>query len=422
MTYEGCSYLNCITAALIRILEYPVQEATMAAGLYRQQAVEAQGASHLGALQENPSPSWLLVALLLTSFFALAAWAAGQTNYARKVAVSGYIDEFSTQEILTGEFTRLEQLHVEEGQTVSRGQPLARLVRHTLQETAAALSAEHAQQLMHLGKLRQAKRRTFNQQQRQLSGALQRQRKLLALGASDLRLQAAKVRQLKNYSQRMHLLLQRGYLSDGDWLRLKTGLVSELQRMNDIHRSVVGGKQRIAELHTSIAALNNSYEEAVTDIDLRLSDLRVATARSTSTLNLTAPADGRVSSIQVTEGDMLKPGDLLMHISAGSVADSATLELPAYAAGQLQLGDQVWLDLEAFPAARFGRVPAEVVHLSAHRVKASVFLARLRLDRTQTARGIKYLPGMGISTHVTLEQRPIVDWLFSPLLELLRAA
>jgi hemolysin D len=181
---------------------------------------------------------------------------------------------------------------------------------------------------------------------------------------------------------------------------------------------------------------------------------KLAKARAkTSHMILRASASGTVQALTITSiGQVLMPGEEVMRI----VPDGADLEIEAYMPnrdiGFIKVGQEAVVKIESFPFTRYGSLPARVKRVSreaipepdaqqqeadparasrstlaagAQRVQNLVFPVTLALERTTIVADGAEIPvrnGMAVTVEVKTGQRRIIDYIFSPLVEVASTA
>jgi hemolysin D len=188
------------------------------------------------------------------------------------------------------------------------------------------------------------------------------------------------------------------------------------------------------------------------DAERRADELEQRLAKAQNSLDqmtLRSPIDGTVQSSSVTGlGQVVIVGQDLMRI----VPQDSTLELEVYMPnkdiGFIRVGQEAVVKLEAFPFTRYGTVSAVVVKVAAdaipepdatrhegdpiarqsgtafgtaERMQNLVFPVTLRLasDHIQAdGADVKLSPGMAAVAEVRTGQRRILEYVFSPLVEI----
>jgi membrane fusion protein len=390
----------------------------MSSDLYRSEAIEAQELGHLGTVRLNPSPAWFWVSVVILGLLVMLAGILGTTEYARRLPVTGHIDESNARQIFATEFSEVSKLLVYEGQAVRKGETIALLSRTAIRRISRVVNAEQTKQLAHWQQIAAARSASFLQEKTRLAIAVQQTRELMALAARDTRIQMQKMQQLQLQFQRMSDPEAAGHVSHFERLRFKTSQLAEQQQLNDHRRTGVQLRRQLLELESALSDVTHRQQRELADIEIRLSEIRSVAAGNDPRMVVAAPVNGTVSRILVEAGSALKPGEPILYISTGKHTWSGTLEIPSHAAGHLQPGDPLWLEVDAYSGNRHGRIAAEVVHLSQHRIDKSSFHARL-LITPPGREDLVLMPGMRFTTHVTLERRRLFDWALKPVLDLL---
>lgn len=193
--------------------------------------------------------------------------------------------------------------------------------------------------------------------------------------------------------------------------------------------------------------------QKLADAERQADDLSHRVVKAKATLEhktLTSPIDGIVQSVAVTTiGQVVTTGQELMRI----VPDNAPLEIEAYVENRdiafVKTGQEAVVKVEAFPFTRYGTVSGEVTHVAADSIP-SPDAQRSEGDPTQTARqpgsfagasrvqalvypvtvkpSIAYIAadgnkvpleaGMTVSVEIKTGSRRILEYLFSPLVEI----
>ncbi len=192
--------------------------------------------------------------------------------------------------------------------------------------------------------------------------------------------------------------------------------------------------------------------QKLADAERQMDDLeqRLAKARArTEHMTLRAPLAGTVQGSSVTTvGQVVMPSEELMRI----VPDGSRLEIEAYLPnkdiGFVRPGQTVMIKLEAFPFTRYGSIEGAIVRVAtdaipepdaqqiegnpvkvskaggftggAQRTQNLVFPMSIRPDSENIAADgaiVPLSPGMAVSVEIKTGRRRILEYLFSPLVE-----
>lgn len=198
------------------------------------------------------------------------------------------------------------------------------------------------------------------------------------------------------------------------------------------------------------AFLSDQFER-LGDAERRVEELeqRLAKARNfREQMSLRSPIDGTVQASSITSvGQVVTVGQDVMRV----VPEGSTLELEVYALnkdiGFIKVGQNAVVKLEAFPFTRYGTVAARVTKIAAdaipepdaarregdaatrqaettfggaERIQNLVFPVTLSLETDQISadgHDIKLSAGMAATAEVRTGERRILEYVFSPLVE-----
>ncbi len=242
----------------------------------------------------------------------------------------------------------------------------------------------------------------------------------------------------------------------------KADLIDALETLQEQQASLVSTRGQLAESDAAVGVLERDIEDAfrtfIADNLQKLSEaerrvdsdrqaLEKARARQARTV-LKSPIDGTVSALSVTTiGQVVGAGEETMRI----VPSGSALEIEAYVLnkdiGFVRGGEEAVVKVESLPFTRYGTIDAIVDSIAddaipepdaaqregnpiqstrdrgfagAQRTQNLVFPATFRLEKTSLeADGVQVLltPGMAVTVEIKTGSRRILEYLFSPLLE-----
>ena len=198
---------------------------------------------------------------------------------------------------------------------------------------------------------------------------------------------------------------------------------------------------------TFIAENNQKLADAERQIEDTTQRLTKARAR-TSHMLLTAPVAGTVQALSITSiGQVVMPGEEVMRI----VPDDAGIEVECYMPnkdiGFVKVGQEAVVKVESFPFSRYGTLRARVMRVSreaipepdaqqregdsarsgrstlnagAQRTQNLFFPVTLALEKSTINADGEEIPisnGMAVTVEIKTGYRRIVDYVFSPLVE-----
>ncbi len=232
---------------------------------------------------------------------------------------------------------------------------------------------------------------------------------------------------------------------------LRIGIVSRFEFYNR-QQTVLTEEQNLAGLEERLATTNGQLDQArlslqrqpveeadrLANLGRILSDIAQRTAETEGRRRyiVRAPLSGRVTSVLASVGRTADPRIPQMSIIPTGGRMEAELFVPARAIGFVQRGQRVRLLYDAFPFQRFGTYGGIVESVASTMVmpgdipepvslKEPGYEVRVALDRQwveASGRQMGLQSDMTLAADIILERRPLIDWLFEPLLSARRRA
>ena len=404
--------------------------------LFRKEAVSHATRRLAGEVVIASSLTSRLLALLLGAIVAAAVIFASTATYARKETVAGWLTpEAGIIRLSARQGGVVSAVHVQEGQTVAVGQPIATLTLSTaldegdtltslsrsledqreatearIRATVAALAAEQRQLLSRRANL-----------DRELSET----RRSVALQEERLALARAEV-------VRAETIAAQGFLPRRELEARRAAELAVQQEASAMAGRALAFEREIGEVDARLSAI---------PIDLQAARAEAATARAGLDQQVTqiesqgrylvvATVAGRVAALPVDTGQTVPPGTAIAMLTPGESALEAELYAPSRAAGFVREGQEVRLLYQAFPHQKFGAgeglvtsvsrtviAPTEVA-IPGVQFQEPVFKVRVRLARDSInayGENVPLQPGMLLSADVVLDRRTLLEWLLDPL-------
>ncbi len=185
-------------------------------------------------------------------------------------------------------------------------------------------------------------------------------------------------------------------------------------------RSIVTGRrslllERRSEIQARLAML---------DEQLRSSERRMRAAK------LVAPMDGIVDQLEVfTIGAVAPAGEEILRV----VPEDQNIEVIGVFTnndiGFVEIGQQVNINLDAYPSERFGFIRGRVLDVAADSTEISEgkwsFEVRITPDESEMISGldkISLLPGMTAVVDITTDKRRLISYFFAPIVDTVNSA
>jgi membrane fusion protein len=373
---------------------------------------------------------------------------------------------------LTGQ---VEELLVDEGDQVRRGQALVRVRSERLVDggdmTALNLRAIDARRES-LDTERRLQRRQADEHRGTIAGRLRSLRVEATQAGEELDMVRQRVGLAQRSLKRYAALAANGYVSEVQAQQKDEELLDLRARERGAQRAIETLTRETRSLEAELASIPTSLATSLTQLDRIVSQLdqERAELQARAGVAVTAPRDGRVSALPFRNGQAVQTGQTLVTLipteGAPSAASTAVvsaelantalastavagtevatprllaqLYAPSRTVGFVQPGQPVWLRYAAYPYQKFGMARGEVAHVSptpiatqdlpagqaqalinAAQANEPLYRIDVRLDREDIAAYGRAMPlraCMALDADVTLEHRRIWEWLLEPLL------
>jgi membrane fusion protein, adhesin transport system len=364
----------------------------------------------------RPGAGLLLLGTLLT-FLLWAAW----FDIDQIVRASGQIiPQDRTQLIQAADGGVLQELLVTEGETVRKGQVLARLENQ--RASAGVDEVRNRTAGLTITRLRahaEASAQPFapGAYLRSHPDLVQAQQSLYQQNTSALQQETAALRgQLRLAEEEQQLnqrLFENGDISRVELMRAQRQVLDVQQRIQaaqDKFRS--DARKELARIEDEITANRSKLQERQSIFDHTI---------------LEAPTDGVVKYLRInTLGGVLRPGDELMQISPTQGDYIVEAKVNPADIGQLAVGQAATLRLDAFDYSLYGTVPGRLDYLSSDtltepgpdgRSSQTYYRARLSLQLPPHSRiraeDIK--PGLTVSIDIQTGRRSVLHYIGKPI-------
>lgn len=382
--------------------------------------------------------SWHLIgygmlAMLATSIAFLFAG-----SYARVETVVGQIEpDLGAAQIVPSRAGIVTAIPAKEGEHVRAASPL---VSVRVEEIGRAGGTGPTQVLTALG---EQDAQLAAQQRSTLAGAgATRQR--LAAQITGLRAETAALdqqivsqRRLVEVAQgdydRSQVIASKGFLSRRDLQTREEALVGRQQQLASLAQTRADKQASLIEASRAIEEAGRTAQAAAAGIagDRASVAQRRFDVEASRGYTLTSPIAGVVTAVTARIGQPAQPAAPLMTIVPAGARLEAQLYVPTEAAGFLTVGQEVRLQVDAFPYTRFGSVRAAVSRISSAAVNRAsangrsepVYLVIASIDEPRIyafGRFHRLQPDMTLTARIVTEKRTLAEWLFEPILAVRR--
>ena len=411
----------------------------MPSNLFREEALEYQSASNsrFGKPTGVLPPTWSVITLILALFMVALFAFLLTVDFARKETVRGKLRvDGAEAKLYAAEQGLISEVLVVEGQSVSVGDPIARVTSERYMSDGGGLSEVTLQQF-ELEREAMARRRQAIETSAEVSIRTAEQRYRDAA-----RQEEEFSSQLEIVTQRLEIAITRSeeakkffaeQLITEPQLNERLDAAASLEQMAlqiqaQVNEAVASQSRANLERQQLQANLNRD----LADVDQRLEQINAQILHTSAHAVhiVRAPIDGFVTSLQARVGEQSVSGMPLGVVLPNDSVLIAEVYLPSRAIGFVESGQQVKLQYDAFPYQKFGSAEGRITPVAstaqfpqeiglASQSPEPVYRVEIELDSQVVAAYSKELSlqaGMELSADIVLENRRLLEWLLEPLM------
>ncbi len=405
------------------------------------------------------------VTVVLGGFLIWAAF----VPLAEGTAASGSVEvEMERQVVQHLEGGIIRSIHVAEGDSVARGEPLveledlsARVERDQIAQRAGALDAavQRLDALMRgaesfdfvnldyleldeatLGEILARQRRLFESQRDDLASDLavieagiEAARDTADLTGAELESTRAAAAAAEEELALARRLVERQMGRVDRVRRLEREVASLRSAISRLERQIAQARAEQRQLNAQAGQVRADFLQAISRelVEARESWLaaREELFAAQDVVNrsiITAPSRGSVFNLRfATEGGVVRPGEVLLELVPETSGVIATVRIPPNERSQVREGLQVRASITAYRGAQAAPIPGTVESVSADLktdpdTGQTYYAASIRLDdaAVEGIDGLEILPGMPVQAFIfSGRKRTTLDYLLSPLLD-----
>jgi len=405
--------------------------------LFRLEVIEAQRRRLWGDVRLSQPPSLSIWSLALGSVALTVIGALAFGTYVKKETVGGYVaPEGGIVQVSASRAGRITRVMVTEGDHITADSPLIEFSGETVgAQTGQVLTAQLdqvEQQIESARQQRDASGRNLESEEERLRLQLASQESRRELLVSRIEDQKQMVEISERQTEHFAELARSGYVSQVQLNEARQQMLAKRSELNAMQSDLAAARGSLAELRSQLENLPSKRASLRASADLDLSTLqqkRIELSASRSFVER-APVAGVISSMQAKPGEMPVINSPLVSIMPDGSALLAELLVPTRAAGFIKLGDEVRLQIEAFPFERFGFVTGRVAsvsrsvltpgeYLAPIEIKEAVYRVRVALSREFVmayGRPAQLRPGMALRADIIIDRKPLWRQLIDPML------
>lgn len=408
----------------------------MMSNLFRKEAIEHQGQKLDGevTIATHLSFNWILALILLIVVVGATYLVVGE--YHRKEIVSGYLrpTEGLSKIYPLGQGV-IDEVFVEEGETVEKGQLLARIRMERILTSGSDMNEAILSELI---KQKDILHRNLSNQA--ALAKVQSEKLVSQINNTEFQLSQAK-KQLSLLKERVSLsenrlkdtqaLIEKGFASQSDLESVRDTLLAIQQQAEDLEGRVLSQNESLSQLKFEKQQLPFNQQDAESQLRSQLANInqQITQASAQQSYDVRSNRSGRVSGLMVKPGMIAQSTTPLMTILPIEAALEAVLLVPSRAFGFVQQGQNTRIRYQAFPYERFGiyhgniesvsksiLLPNEVNLPVALREPVYQVVVELKEQNAKAyGASVPLQAGMLLEADIMVDSRTLFEWLFEPL-------
>ena len=416
-------------------------------GLFRQEAINYQKAKWMGkALLIKGYSAWF-VFLLSIVFIIVLVLAVIFGTYTRRINVPG---EITTQPRAINLFSTQQGFiinsHVKVGDKVKKGDPIYELdvsqttqLGNVTQKTIESINNQIKNISEIIETLKENKQITLNALKQQIDEYNKFHQDSLLLVKNAEKGMSEMYESMQNYADYQ----KKGLINNEQFNNQRYLYYQQQNSYQFLQNQIIQENLSIIQLNSELVTKIADFDNKISEYQFQLNALQrqLTEVNAKGTLIVSAPSDGRIESLSVTEGQMVKTDDSLAQlIPANTDSYNLVLWAPNESVPYISINDKINIRYEAYPYQRFGQFSGKIMSISnvpASSQEMSTYssspLSRnninyqayykviVSLDKQQMAKfnnKIKLTNGMKADITLFLEKRPIYQWMLSPFYDI----
>ena len=416
-------------------------------GLFRQEAINYQKAKWMGkALLIKGYSAWF-VFLLSIIFIIVLVLAVIFGTYTRRINVPG---EITTQPRAINLFSTQQGFiinsHVKVGDKVKKGDPIYELdvsqttqLGNVTQKTIESINNQIKNISEIIETLKENKQITLNALKQQIDEYNKFHQDSLLLVKNAEKGMSEMYESMQNYADYQ----KKGLINNEQFNNQRYLYYQQQNSYQFLQNQIIQENLSIIQLNSELVTKIADFDNKISEYQFQLNALQrqLTEVNAKGTLIISAPSDGRIESLSVTDGQMVKTDDSLAQLIPAN-ADSYYLVLwaPNESVPYISVNDKINIRYEAYPYQKFGQFSGKIMSIS--KVPASsqemstysssplsqnnvnyqaYYKVMVSLDKQQMAKfnnKIKLTNGMKADITLFLEKRPIYQWMLSPFYDI----
>lgn len=407
------------------------------AALFRKEAISHQSYKLDGEVTIATHTAFTRIAAFLITIVFIGIFFLLWGEYHRKEVVSGYLRPTSgLNKVYPIAHGLIEEIFVNEGDSVSKGQVLARIrldreISSGMGANDAIIQQLHRQKALITQNIAN-KQHLFDTDYQRLAERI----KYVASTREHIQIQQELLLQRLSIHQRkvedLQSLTNAGFTSQKELENQQDLLLTLEQQREKNNAQILESQENLEQLRHQLNQLPIKHNDDINNLNSQLADLdkHISQSEAQRNVSIISHKDGVVTSLLVNTGTMANTGRPLMTIMPKDAVFEAVLYVPTRAYGFVVEGQQTQIRYHAFPYQRFGLYEGHIKAVSKAvilpnettlpvAVNEPVYQVIVKLKHQwATAYGdaIPLQSGMLLEADIMIDKRSLFDWLFDPII------
>ena len=406
--------------------------------LFRREALNSRAHRLHGDISLAQPLSWQLIGYLLFAAFVVALIFLATASYSRVETVPGAVVlDKGVVSIVPSRAGIVAEVAVHEGMSVAVGDILAKI---RSEEHLARGDTAPGRILSALGEQDQWFEaqaalliRAADEEQARLREQIKGLTSEIAGLDAQIVLQARLTQLAESEFRHARTVAEKGYISQRDLQASESALLGRRQQLFQL-------KQGHAVKSAELSSIQRAVEQSMTAAQAQAANVsssraqvaqQMAQAESAQGYALRSPIAGTVTALTARVGQTATAAQPMMLVVPARARTLAELYIPSSAVGFLKAGQEVRLNVDAFPYQRFGVIVGRIVEIATAATlrtmpdgaSTPVYMVTVMLQQPWImgfGHRQSLLPGMTLSARIITRRQTLIEWLFEPVYSLSR--
>lgn len=357
-------------------------------------------------------------------------------SYTRKEVVVGHLSSSKGLiEIYPSRLGIMHEIYVDAGSRVKSGNELLAVFvtpdATSNQSNSEKLTSSLVEQIKILQDRKFAINSRKNQIHSQYNKQLENLYKQIEQSNRHLNLQKEHVNILKGRLDSVSKLFEKNLISRENKEKVEEFHLSEMKSIEVIRSTKLDFISRVSDIKSEILLLDENLKVDISRVDTEIEQAkqRLENINFETEYQISSPVDGVVVSLHEYNGQRVEMDKPILSILPEGSKIEAELLIPSSAVGFVKEGQQVKIRYHSFPHERFGSHKGVLKSISKTLLRpdqvdvpipinTSVYRARVELPEGKISAFGETYPlqiGMSLEASIFLEERPLYEWIISPI-------